>query len=114
LESKIVTFALLAAAVFLLSAMTTCSSGFAWMATKCAMLTFLEASPDPPALDDESSSSPPQAARTSAAAASRQIARATALFMVSLLSSGAEWPASVTAKVSATGVAVLDARRTAR
>src|SRR4051812_35525321 len=41
LESKVVTVALLAFAVSLALLMITCSTGLAWIATKCAMLTCL-------------------------------------------------------------------------
>src|ERR671931_729784 len=46
LESKVVTVALLALAVSFALLMITCSTGLAWMATKCAMLTCLLASAD--------------------------------------------------------------------
>ena len=45
-ESNVVTDALFAAAVALALLMITCSTGLAWIATKCAMLTCLFASPD--------------------------------------------------------------------
>jgi hypothetical protein len=46
-ESNVVTDALFAAAVAVALLMITCSTGLAWIATKCAMLTCLFASPDP-------------------------------------------------------------------
>src|SRR5262245_18518886 len=46
-ESNVVTDALFAAAVALALLMITCSTGLAWIATKCAMLTCLFALPEP-------------------------------------------------------------------
>src|SRR3954449_8695124 len=75
LESNVVTVALLALPVSLALLMITCSTGLAWMATKCAMLTCLLALPALALLelpDDEppDESLPPHASTPTIAAAS--------------------------------------------
>src|SRR3954470_5254752 len=59
LESKVVTVALLALPVSLALLMITCSTGLAWMATKCAMLTCLSALA-PLALLERADDEPPE------------------------------------------------------
>src|SRR5215467_6007849 len=61
LESNVVTEALFAFAVASALLMITCSTGLAWIATKCAMLTCLLASPELPAELVPPPPPPPQA-----------------------------------------------------
>jgi hypothetical protein len=72
LESKVVTVALLALAVSLALLMMTCSTGLAWIATKCAMLTCLLALPEPPEVPCSSPELSPQAASPATPAATNQ------------------------------------------
>src|SRR4029453_18318354 len=93
LESEVVTVALLAFPVSLALLMITCSTGLAWIATKCAMLTCLFASPELEAVleppDDalSSESLPPQATTPTIAADS---ARPTTARLMALSSSCAD------------------------